>query len=209
MGVSQLFLAAAGSAPVRWAAGFHDATVIGWVCTAGYLAAAGLCWAAGNQARTRGEGNAHLFWLGLAVALAGLGINKQLDLHDLLIQTGRDLALAQGWFEQRRMVLGVGLTALAVLGAASVFLLLPRLRPFSPEMRVAGTTLVVLFAVLLLRSAPWPVVARVLTFHVTGREDGLLHVHLSELVELLALAWIAPAARRVARSRTVANPTDR
>lgn len=202
MGVTEAILAAAGSVHPRWAFGFHDASFIGWVCTAGYVAVAVLCWRAGGQAQARGQNNARLFWLGLALALTGLGINKELDLHDLLIQTVRDLSFAEGWYERRRIVLGAVLAAVAVAGAVGSFTLLPRLRPFSREMRMACIAFVTLFTVLLLRSAPWSAVARVLTFHVTGQEDGPLHVHLSELIELLTLAWIAPAAHRFAKPRS-------
>lgn len=209
MGIGAHVLAAAGSVYPRWAVGFHDASFIGWVCTAGYVAAAVFSWSAGNQARSRGQRHARLFWLGLALALAGLGINKELDLHDLLIQTARDLSLAEGWYERRRIVLGSVLVAVAAGGTLGLWMLLPRLRPFTHEMRVAGIAFITLCGVLLLRGAPWSVVSSVLTLNVTGQEDGLLHVHLSEVFELVALAWIAPAARRVAKPRSGGDPLGR
>lgn len=105
----------------RWTAGIGDPSPMGWITMAAYCAAAAL--AARNVLAARRGAAPVGFWLTLTVLLLLLGINKQLDLQTWFGQTGRDLALSQGWYDRRRTVqagfialLGVG--AVALVGAA-------------------------------------------------------------------------------------------
>jgi hypothetical protein len=88
---------------------------MGWFTVAAYFGAAYLALVAGRAAReaaravaTRNPGEAHLqgllaqFWGLACLIMLVLGINKQLDLQSLLTEIGRDLAVTQGWYEQRR-----------------------------------------------------------------------------------------------------------
>lgn len=81
----------------RWVMGIGDPTPMGWVTVAAYLLAAAICvvWA-------KPTGRGRLLPLALAAAMALLAVNKQLDLQSLLTEMGRDLARAQGWYEDRR-----------------------------------------------------------------------------------------------------------
>jgi hypothetical protein len=56
------------------------------------------------------------FWFALCGVLVFLGVNKQLDLQSCFTQVGRDMAKSEGWYEKRRMVQGVFVVVMAVLG---------------------------------------------------------------------------------------------
>lgn len=89
-------------------------------------------------------------WLVLASIMIALGINKQLDLQTLFTELGRQAAYAGGWYEQRRVVQGMFVLAIAVCGALGLALLwwLTRgqLRDF--RLTLAGLALLVCFVVI-------------------------------------------------------------
>ena len=95
----------------RWRPSLGDPSVVGFITVFAYLCAALLAVQAAFSARRRllassGPAQAQVlfrFWLAIAALLLLLGVNKQLDFQTLLIQWLRDLALAQGWYEKRRV----------------------------------------------------------------------------------------------------------
>jgi hypothetical protein len=111
----------------RWQPGIGDPTLIGWLTSAAYLAAAWACWrsyvleAAIHRSAPVGKVVPWpWFWAILSVSLAALGANKQLDLQTLLTQVARDQAHQQGWYPQRRIyqarfIMGIAIGALAAL----------------------------------------------------------------------------------------------
>ncbi|OHB75922.1 MAG: hypothetical protein A2Z25_01610 [Planctomycetes bacterium RBG_16_55_9] len=92
----------------HWRPGIGDPTVLGWVTTAGYLIAAGLCGAYALRADSvigTMRFNWHrVFWWGLAIAMLLMGLNKQLDLQVLLIRVARRMSKVQGWHAERYVV---------------------------------------------------------------------------------------------------------
>ncbi|MBI2925607.1 MAG: hypothetical protein HYY24_07880 [Verrucomicrobia bacterium] len=194
-----LVLGAAALPRDRWAPRLGDPSLIAWVCVATYLATMALCFRARQRARPGQEQHLRTFWLGLSLCLAFLALNKELDLHVLLIQTGRDLAGADGWLQHRRIVLGAFLAALGVVGAGAVILVLRRLRPAGREVYLALVGFASLMGFLLLRVSPLEPISKLLTIHIFTEEDGFAHVHLSELLELVNLAIIAAGAWCFAR----------
>ena len=48
--------------------------------------------------------------------VCALGVNKQLDLQTLFTQLARDLAMAQGWYEERRRYQVAFIIAIGLLG---------------------------------------------------------------------------------------------
>ena len=97
-----------------------DPTILGWMITAAYALVAWLCWRA-----RQGAGQARAFWTALAVALAALCVNKQLDAQTAVTAWARDVAKGEGWYASRRVVqiAAVGLAlALVVAGALLVAL---------------------------------------------------------------------------------------
>ena len=149
---------------LRWRPGIGDPTFVGWSTVAAYVVAASLAALAFATARraelrfsvsepsvARDQRSMKHLWLLITVTMVLLGINKQLDLQTLLIQTVRDRAYAHGWYNDRRryqvdfilvvlaaaVVFGIGLSlrlrrvlrrvmfAVAGLGMLVVFVLIP------------------------------------------------------------------------------------
>jgi hypothetical protein len=92
----------AANADGRWEIGIGDPSPMGWITVGAYALAVVLAWRNAQTARRTAVPSS--FWIGLAAVLLLLGLNKQLDLQTWFGQTGRDMALAQGWYEQRRYV---------------------------------------------------------------------------------------------------------
>ena len=101
----------------RWSPTIGDPSVMGWVTVAAYGITALLT---AKLALGRSGAAEKFFWLMLAVFLAALTINKQLDLQSALTAFARCLAKAQGWYENRKWV-QTGFI-LGLLGASLVFL---------------------------------------------------------------------------------------
>jgi hypothetical protein len=132
----------------RWIAGIGDPSVVGWVTVGIY--ATGVVLAARNAAAAQRSGVPTSFWFVLTAMLLALGLNKQLDLQSWFGQTGRDMAIAQGWYESRRAVQAV---FIAVLGAGAVGALLWARRQWAGlwhEYRwvFGGVTLLLMFIVI-------------------------------------------------------------
>lgn len=95
-----------GCAFQTWSPGIGDATVWGWVTVALYALAALVAALTARAApfppasRLREQ----VFWTCLAVAMAALAVNKQLDLQSLMTALARCAAQTQGWYEDRRVV---------------------------------------------------------------------------------------------------------
>jgi len=118
-----------GCTSETWSPGIGDPTVWGWLTVAIYAAAAlitaRVAWTGPfpRYSRLREQ----VFWTCLALGLAALTINKQLDLQSFLTAIARCAAQAQGWYEGRRSVqaafiLGLGLGAV-VFGLYFLWLL--------------------------------------------------------------------------------------
>lgn len=137
----------------------NDPTFLGWLTTGMYVATGVLCACAayspdhGMTVHRSVQRRLRAFWILLAVVLAGLAINKQLDLQTALTNMLRDDAELRGWYQQRR-VLQIVFVACAIFAAAFGSWLLYRL--LGPQWRVhrlalCGMLLLVLY--LLLRVA--------------------------------------------------------
>ncbi|MDU9003915.1 isopropylmalate isomerase [Sedimentitalea todarodis] len=85
----------------NWSPTIGDPSVMGWITVAAYGLASGLCVLAfGRQSSRRLK----VFGFGLAVLLALLMVNKQLDLQSALTAAARCLSQLQGWYEDRRAI---------------------------------------------------------------------------------------------------------
>ncbi len=101
----------------RWVASIGDPSPVGWITVAAYAVAALM--AARNAAAAHRTAVPTSFWIALTAVMLALGINKQLDLQSWFGEVGRDMARAEGWYEQRRVVQAAFLVALAA-GAVGV-----------------------------------------------------------------------------------------
>jgi len=108
----------------HWQPGIGDPTFMGWFTVMAYFITAVLCLICALPHRfalslQRVSRNRWL-WGFFAILLVVLGINKQLDLQSLVTVVGKELALSQGWYQQRRMVQVQFIVGIVI---AAVFLL--------------------------------------------------------------------------------------
>ena len=97
-----------------WTPKIGDPEITGWLTVLSYV----IClWLALMVLRRRAKGGVRGRWLSIAALMAFLGLNKQLDLQTALTATGRCMAQAQGWYDQRYLV-QLAFIAGLVLGVA-------------------------------------------------------------------------------------------
>lgn len=135
----------------RWEIGIGDPTPMGWITVAAYAAAAVLAWR--NVGAARRTAVPESFWIALTVLMVVLGVNKQLDLQTWLSHVGRDMALEQGWYEQRRVVQAVFVAALAGGALATVLWARRQWHTLWHEYRAAFVGACVLLAFIVIRAA--------------------------------------------------------
>lgn len=167
---------------------------MGWVTVAAYLIAAWLAFRSARTARMAAERGLARFWTAIALLLLALGINKQLDLQTLFTQIARDLALAQGWYEERHRYQVLFIAVVGVLGLLGTLGLAIALRKIAARIWLAllGVGFLVSF-----------VVIRAASFH---HVDLLLRsgpVRLNWVFELTGIALIGVAAARSQRERVL------
>jgi hypothetical protein len=130
----------------RWHPGIGDASLLGWFTVAAYAAMAVWAWWTWRRAQahiTTGLDAAsgrrrfslrackapHHFWLGIALILGILAVNKQLDLQSWLTELARDHAQEHGWYERRRemqtLFIIVVAATLLVVSSVAAYLLWP------------------------------------------------------------------------------------
>lgn len=185
-----------------WTPGIGDPTVYGWITVAAYFATAWLCFANGRVSRAPpGSGGRTIlrwrarrrFWLALAVVLAVLGINKQLDIQTLFTDIGRTIAKSDGWYRERRGIQRefIGAVAIGGLIAVGAAMVLVRRAGGWALMATAGTVLIVLF-----------VVIRAASFHHIDMilRGGWAGFRVNHALELGGIAIIAAAATGFARA---------
>ena len=141
--------------PATWHWGYDDSSLVGWTVTAAYLFAAGLCAQAGLRMR-RASGNSagqYQPWWFLAAVLLFLGLNKQLDLQTLLINAGRGMARAEGWFGYRRIVQAAFVVLFTLALVAGLVACVTKWRPFFRERPLVLAGLLSLLLLVVIRAS--------------------------------------------------------
>lgn len=87
-----------------WQSSIAHADIADWLTVAAYLVAAVLCKRAARCARHQSASSERLFWGLAAVVMFAFGVNELLDLQTLLTVFGRDHAMANGWYPDRRSI---------------------------------------------------------------------------------------------------------
>lgn len=129
--------------------GIGDPTPAGWLTTIVYLLSAA-CGFTVFIRRRKDNRRLGRFWLVVSTAVLLLGVNKQLDLQTLIIDTGKLLTRAMGLSSEKRFIqLGFtfivgGLTLMGLLG----FLLSVRRLGNPIILACLGLTLILTYAVL-------------------------------------------------------------
>lgn len=173
----------------HWRPGISDTTPMGIVIFLCYFVGAVVClYRAWRCFRTPAlRRSPFRFWFLCGLALFIFGLNKQLDLHQLITQYGRDWARADGWYENRRAVQAIFIKCLAG-GAVAIFLaVLWALRGMTLRYYIALTGLVFLGFYVLIRAASFHHVDQFLGLGTQG-------FRLAWLVEMGGIAITAAAA---------------
>ncbi len=171
---------------IKWRPEIGDPSLMGWFTVAAYLFAALLAWRAAKTARATRRNR---IWLGVAVLMAALCINKQFDLQSLFTDLGREVANAGGWYGKRRsvqkwFVLGV-VAGSGVFGCWFAW----RFREFLTHHKLLSVGLLFLLTF---------IVVRAISFHHFDvfLKDDIAGVKMNWLLELSGIALIAGAAIR-------------
>lgn len=150
----------------QWHPGISDPTPMGWITTVCYFLAALLClrraWVCHREPALRGK--PRWFWAACGVLMLLLCFNKELDLHQLLTQTGRNWARADGWYKERRAVQSLFVKCLAAATVAGLLFAFWWLRGMRPQYYVALLGLIFTVCFILVRAA---------SFHHVDRFLGL------------------------------------
>ena len=177
-----------------WEPQIGDPSVLGWFTVFCYFAAGLLCLRASNR-----DASAKNLWRALGLALAVLGINKQMDLQTLLTQIGRDFARSEDWYDQRRELQRIFVGAIvfaSISGAmAAIWLFKSRSRAF----RVASIGFVSLAGFVCIRAASFHHVDYFLKRSVLG-------ARFNWIIEVGSIALIGFAAAGARRQTTLAAP---
>jgi hypothetical protein len=175
-----------------WSALVHDQGRLAWIVVAGYAVGALFAFAAAG----RGDGRERSFWIGSAIALILLGINKQLDLQTDLTTLARAAALSEGWYGERRDAQGAFILLIALAAAGCGLVLWMWLRDTATSVKAAAAGLVVLFAFIFIRAASFHHIDYWVTVSVAGLRSGWW-------LELLGIAIIGAAAAVYRNSRAI------
>jgi hypothetical protein len=177
-----------------WKPQIGDPTVYGWLTVAAYAAAALFCWRA-HLGAPRAERRA---WLGLALLMAFLAVNKQLDLQSLVTAVGRGMAKAEGWYERRRPIQAFFIIAMAGAGVVSVALILRSYRRASLALQGALAGAILLLVFILIRASSFEKMDHFINSSISGARAN--HVmELGGIGIIAACALVAARRRRPAR----------
>ncbi|NTV96156.1 MAG: hypothetical protein HGA75_12190 [Thiobacillus sp.] len=180
----------------RWSPGIGDPTLAGWLTVLLYLIAAWQCHRlirSEHTLRLRLGIDEKRVWWAVAVGLALLGVNKQLDLQTALTEFARLLARQQGWYETRRAAQLWFLAAIGTLGlvaSSSVALIAARM-PTGTRIALAGC--IALLAFVLIRAASFHHVDVLIRHPVLG-------LRINWILEIGGIAVVLLGARLRARS---------
>ncbi len=172
---------------------------MGWLTVAAYAAAAVMCFVAARRrlmpADSEKNRRRRRLWLGVAVFMLLLCINKQFDLQSLVTDVGRVLADRGGWYDSRRIVQRWFVLGVAAVGVMTFVILVWKIRSVLRESvwLLLGLTSLITF-----------IVIRAASFHhvdVLLRQE-ILGLRLNWILELGGIALISlGAARPIRRPR--------
>ena len=180
----------------NWKPGIGDPTVIGWLTVVGYFVAAALLLYKRKLALSLFPSHwkqHRALLLVFALLMIILGINKQLDLQTFMTNVGREMAEAQGWYENRRMV-QIALLAVLGIGVLVLGMVVMRVRGVLRPHRMALVGMLFLLGFVAMRASSFFKVDRLLGFEFAGVKmnwvfelGGISIVIASVSVSLMAL----------------------
>ncbi len=111
---------------INWEPAVGDPSFIGWIITVLYLSVSILSLLYGFKERHNYHRSSAevLFWYVFAFVLLFLGLNKQLDLQALLIETGRVIAKQYGFYAKRREMQRVFIVIFTILSIIPILFMI-------------------------------------------------------------------------------------
>lgn len=185
----------------RWQLGFRDPYLMGWVTVAVFCAAAIFAIIASKSAGFSPETRRfeRLFWRLVALLMAMLALNKQLDFHTFFISLGRCLSHSQGWYDARRDVqMWIVIILIAGTGGLS-FWIIWGLRSALRHMTLPFVGLAAVVCFVLLRIMLF---FHVYHTHIFGNNDIV-----SRVFELVGPLFLMYSAYQINRSNALAART--
>lgn len=178
----------------RWSPQLGDPSVMGWVTVASYFAA---CILAGMVC-VKENGRQRAFWLTLALLLAALAVNKQLDLQSALTATGRCISKAQGWYADRRPVQVGFILIIIVMSILAAMVLVWAMCHHLLQIWVAILGVTFLLTFVAVRAAGFHDFDKFIGFEVgIARMNWLFEIGGISLIATNALYQILPKHRRL------------
>ena len=180
----------------NWRPTIGDPTFMGWFTVFAYFITALLCaiytYKLFKQYNSF-KNKEFLFWLGLALIMVFLGINKQLDLQSLFTEIGRNIAKKQGWYDQRRIYQREFILAIMIGSGFILLLLFFTLWRYYSKYGLALLGLIVLITFIVVRAASFHHVEIMLDQRILGaRLNWVLELTSIGLVALAALLKLIP-----------------
>lgn len=164
-----------------------DPTALGLAMTILYVLVTLLFLTLSLQRKGWNAGGERLLWSATAMILVALTLNKQLDLQQSIIWTGRCVARAEGWFEQRLVFQRAFGSFVMVLLALGMAWLVWKCRPALPRNRLLLLGIFLLMSFVILQITRFEQMAGSL-----GPMIGKLRLHrMLEGVALVTLGWAA------------------
>jgi len=157
---------------IRWRPQIGDPSFMGWLTVAAYASAAILCFVAASRcldiADPEQSHHRRRLWLGVAIFMLMLCINKQLDLQSLFTDMGRVLATREGWYDNRRAVQRWLVLGVAAAGAATFLFLAWKIRSALRENLILLLGLTSLITFIVIRAASFHHVDKLLGWEILG-----------------------------------------
>ena len=159
-----------------WRPTVGDPGFMGWFTVGSYFACAIVAFTAVWFHR-RGGRRFLFFWTVIGLLMILLGVNKQLDLQSLLTEAGRQIAKAQGWMDQRRIVQFWFTAAFGTAALAGFLTFAFVMRHFLKRFMLAFTGLIFLLSYVFIRAASFEHFDQMLGFKLPFEElDWLLEL---------------------------------
>lgn len=188
----------------HWRPGIGDPTFMGWLITAAYLIASGLCgvcaWRTDRISPIyRSRHHCAFLWC-LAMAMLLMGVNKQLDFQCWIIAVGKEMALAQGWYSQRRIFQMWLIAGIMISGLILLIWLGWKLKRLWRQYGLALFGILLLITFVIIRAAPLSHVAEFRSWQpVGGVINSILELTGIGLVGISALMGIIRSTKQAAK----------
>lgn len=188
----------------HWRPGIGDPTFMGWLITAAYLITSVFCgvcaWRTDRISPISRSRHHRLFWWSLAVIMLIMGINKQLDLQSLFIAVIKKMALAQGWYSQRRIFQMWFIAGIAISGLILLIWLGWKLKRLWRQYGLALFGILLLITFVIIRAEPLNHVAKFPgSQSVMGLINSILELAGIGLVVISALMGINRGTKQAAK----------